>query len=136
MIPASTLYAVLEKLGRTGRVSQTGEIHYLDGSPAPSEAEWQAALEVVQSRKIITAARFEQLFTEGEKHDIFRRASQSINTSALAPKFAALQYRFRTLGSVYSDSAELQQTLAFLEQTGVITAARRARIAAFLPPEA
>lgn len=128
-------YHVLEKLGRKGRVNAQMQVTYTDALPPPTEQDWAAAEAAVRARKVITASKFEALFTEGEKHDIFRRASQSANTSPLAPKFATLQYRFAKLEQVRSDSTELAMTLEFLFATGVINSARRARIAAFLPPE-
>ena len=94
-----------------------------------------AAVEAVKNRKTISTQGFAALFTNAEKHDIYRRASLTVASSPNAPLFAGLQYRFMQLGSVRSDADELVQTLAFLEQTGVINQARRLRIAAFLPPE-
>lgn len=132
-LPASTIYAALRKLGRQAHVTQEGVMQYQDGPP-PSEEAFAAAVAAVQSRRIISAAQFGALFTDAEKHEIFRRSSLSANTSPTAPHFAKLHFRFAQLQTVESDSEELVQTLNLLESTGVINAARRAAIAAFQAP--
>jgi hypothetical protein len=132
--PVSRIYATLKSMGRTADVSAEGVITFTDGLPPPSEGEWTAQVTTNKQRRTVTRARFSQCFTQGEKHDIFRRASMAAGNSPAAPEFAALMFWLITAERVSSDDAELTTALNLLESSGVVNRTRRNRIAEFKRP--
>lgn len=123
---------VAAKLGRKLVLNAAGQVIALDDRDPPTEQELADALAAVRGRKTLKPDAFRQLFTLTEVHTIFRRGTL---TSTQAMQIANAWARFTTAPVIRSDSPELAQALDLFVAAEILTLARRARIAAFLPPE-